>query len=540
MYAKRFDAKGRGMGLKNRDEDAHLDLSQVTRPQLNPSANTASDVMTKARPKHKRRRSKGQRDNETRRAKVLVKTTVRAGVERDSTKVGTLERGAEVLVLEQKSTSDGQPRVRTPTGWVSIVAISGQPILQLMRPVHQKLSDTKLYTGTSRFHFDSSGKGKGLAGRPRDNWDARDYDEQCAPFDLEGTLRRSWRGSTNTRHTTRSIAGMNSEGVGPRFHAPAGTILRTPSPHAAALSHNADVRTEETSNKAELTYRRSQTTLLHAHQTPRSDDSKAAAAPTTQTTRVGSQGDQSHAHGQEVFGVWQSKYEQNAVDPEKQPAPTPRTGLESTPASRVEGVDQQTREALLDVVTVEDSTMVPEPSHSQRDAAEEGQHDGNGGNGGSAGGGGGGGGGGGAGGGGGGGDDDDDDDDDDGGGGGGGGGDDDGGSTVIEITVPDETVPGDTICVELPDGTELEVSVPAGCQPGDVFDVEITALPEESEHSDDSLTGNDKETGDSAVLAQTSPGNYSLFVDLQSTDLQSTDKGLNDPFSELASMLGGL
>ena len=144
MYAKRFDAKGRGMGLKNRDTDAQLDLSQVTRPQLNPSAKNTADAMTKPRPTHKRRCSKRKSDSVTRRAKVLVRTTVRAGVERDSTKVGTLELGDEVLVLEQKFTSDGQPRVRTSTGWVSIVATSGQPILQLMRPVHQKLSDTKL------------------------------------------------------------------------------------------------------------------------------------------------------------------------------------------------------------------------------------------------------------------------------------------------------------------------------------------------------------------------------------------------------------
>eukprot|EP01043_Picozoa_sp_COSAG02_P067544 COSAG02_NODE_10897_length_1836_cov_1.596431_1_plen_538_part_01 len=353
MYAKRFDAKGRGMGLKSRDKDAQLDLSQVTRPQLNPSANTTPDATTKPTkppPTHKRRRrSKRKSENVTRRAKVLVKTTVRAGVERDSTKVGTLERGDEVLVLEQKATSDGQPRVRTSTGWVSIVAISGQPILQLMRPVHQKLSDTKLYTGTSRFHFDSSGKGKGLAGRPRDNWSARDYDEQGAAADLESTLRHSWRGSTPAMNATRSMHGIKSnQSLGACYHAPAGTILRTPPPHATAQSRDDDMRTEELSNKAELTnYAQECRPPSAVRQTPRTNDTKAAAAPTPanhQVQQVKSHVNQSDTHGQDLVEMPQSKSGQYYVDPDPDPEPasTPHPALESVPLGRGEDEDQQT------------------------------------------------------------------------------------------------------------------------------------------------------------------------------------------------------
>lgn len=434
MYAKRFDRKGRGMGLKNRDEDAYLDLSQVTRPQFNQPApaNTGPgrDATTKPRSRKKRTRAKRNNRNETRRAKVLRKTAVRAGVERDSRKVGTLERGDEVLVLEQTSASDGQPRVRTPAGWVSIVATSGYPILQLMRPVHQKLSDTKLYTGTSRFHFDSSGKGKGLAGKPRDNWSAQDYDG-TAPVDLESTLRHSWRGSTHTTHSTTRMR-IESGNFGSYYHAPAGTILRTPPHHGAAIpARDGGMHTAEASNKADLV----QSHMLEPreYRTPSADGSTTASPMTSETQNVQDQVERNHAHYDALSETTRSQSCQHDVESEPQPELVSHSRPGSMPGGRVQDEHQQDHGENEDRATslTHDvgSHMVHDPLHNRQEAADDALHDGGG---------------------------------------------NDGGGTVMEVTVPTGNTAGDTIALEIGDRVLVDIEIPEGLGPGDLFEVEIS------------------------------------------------------------------
>jgi hypothetical protein len=239
------------------------------------------------------------------------------------------------------------------------------------------------------------------------------------------------------------------------------------------------VHTVESSNKGELTnYVQERRPPSGVHRTPRTNDTKVAAAPSPFKNQV------QKVKSQDLVEVSQSKSGEQYVDPE--PASTQHTAVESVPVGSREDKDQQMTGAPI----------APELSDRQHDEAEETQHSSS--------------------------DGDDDDDEDD-------------GSTAIEVTVPDGSAAGDTISLELPDGTELEVSIPSGCQAGDVFDVEIAAVQGESEHSDDSLASSNEETLNSHAVAQTSP-----HESLSGLGIASPDKAPDDPFSELASMLGGL
>jgi hypothetical protein len=46
-------------------------------------------------------------------------------------------------------------------------------------------------------------------------------------------------------------------------------------------------------------------------------------------------------------------------------------------------------------------------------------------------------------------------------------------SAAMEVVVPEGSQPGDTLTLELPDGSQAEILIPDGCHPGDAFDVEI-------------------------------------------------------------------
>jgi hypothetical protein len=434
MYATRFDAEGRGMGLKNRDADTQLDLSQVTRPQLNPAAPAAPKRVSRPR---KRGRGKSKQSDDSRRAKVLVKTTVRAGVERHSKKVGTLARGAEVLVLEQALTSDGQPRVRIPTGWVSIVAMSGQPVLQLMRPIHQKLSDSKLYTGTSRFHFDPSGKGKGLAGRPRENWNERDFVEQCAPVGLESTLRHTWRGP---HHNSTS---SYSAGRSAYYQAPAGTILRTPTP--ASMAPRRDEVPPDPNEAAvvadDMLTEQSPSTTSAATVEEAFVGHEEEQMNNVMISTVNKDADASQNQASAILAHAKAEPPTLAEPPAEPPQPaseqTPQpTAAEPNVANAAKPPIESeqpmhTRPDLVDVPptgladffedAIGSDDHADDASHSQdEDEAESGDN-----------------------------------------------------RAAMEVVVPEGSQPGDTLTLELPDGSQAEILIPDGCHPGDAFDVEI-------------------------------------------------------------------
>ena len=54
-------------------------------------------------------------------------------------------------------------------------------------------------------------------------------------------------------------------------------------------------------------------------------------------------------------------------------------------------------------------------------------------------------------------------------------------SRSIDVTVPDGVASGDTISVEMLDGSELEVVVPDGLDPGDTFEIMVEEMDEEEQ-----------------------------------------------------------
>ena len=255
IYRQRFDAKGRGQGIPNSAE-GNLDLSQVTRPRLNPvrtlpspadkkraaakgsaSRRRGGSKATKDREvRGARRRQQVQRseeeaeEGEPRRAVCLARTTLRAGVEvddRSSPRLGTLERGEEVWVLAMARTSDGQPRVRTANGWASIVSRSGQPLLRLVTPVHQRLSNPALFTGVAARGGHSFEKGWGQTLRG-----------------AESQAERPTRRAHQEEETSSSNGGPPHAVYA--WGAPAGTVLRTPSPRPSVEQpHHGSRKTEQ-------------------------------------------------------------------------------------------------------------------------------------------------------------------------------------------------------------------------------------------------------------------------------------------------------
>lgn len=55
----------------------------------------------------------------------------------------------------------------------------------------------------------------------------------------------------------------------------------------------------------------------------------------------------------------------------------------------------------------------------------------------------------------------------------------DSGTRSVDVTVPEGLIAGDTISLELPDGTEIDIDIPEGVAAGDVFDVFEVELDDE-------------------------------------------------------------